>query len=109
MRERRGQQDEIGRVLQSTDQSKVNQEALHPSGEEAEPLLTGPEPEKTEIIHVYVVREGEEEEPLDEHVVESTLTVPEDGPLPSFDAGGGRFFPTAGDRRRTSRDRLYRS
>jgi hypothetical protein len=104
MRERRGQQDEINRVLQSIDQSKVSQEELHSSDEETEPLLTEPEPEKTEIIHVYIVREGEEEEPLDEHVVESTLTVPEDGPLPSFDAGGTCFFPTAGDRRRTSLD-----
>jgi hypothetical protein len=106
MRERRGQQDEINRVLQSIDQSKVSQEELHSSDEETEPLLTEPEPEKTEIIHVYVVREGEEEEPLDEHVVESTLTVSEDGPLPLFDAGGTCFFPSAGDRRRTSLDLL---
>jgi hypothetical protein len=106
MRERRGQRDEINRVLQSTDQSKVSQEELHSSDEETEPLLTEPEPEKTEIIHVYVVREGEEEEPLDEHVVESTLTVPEDGPLPSFYAGGACFISTAGNRRRTSLDLL---
>jgi hypothetical protein len=106
MMERRGQQDEINRVLQSTDQSRVSQEELHSSGEETEPLLTEPEPEKTETIHVYVVREGEEEEPLDEYVVESTLTLPEDGPLPSFDAGGARFFPTAGDRKRASLDLL---
>lgn len=106
MRERRGQQDEINRVLQSIDQSKVSQEELHSSDEETEPLLAEPEPEKTEIIHVYVVREGEEEEQPGEHVVESTLTVPEDGPLSSFDAEGACFIPTVGDRRRTSLDLL---
>ena len=106
MRERRGQQDEITRFLQSIDQSKVSQEELHSSGEETEPLLIEPEPEKTETIHVYIVREGEEEEPLDEHVVESTLAAPEGEQSSSFDVGDPAFFPTTGDRRRISLDVL---
>ncbi len=99
-------EDEINHVLQSIDQSKVSQEELHSSDEETEPLLKEPEPEKTETIHVYVVREEEFEEPLDEQVVESTLTVPKDGPLPSFDAGGTCFFPAGECRRRKSFDLL---
>src|SRR6266566_6180701 len=95
-------EDEINRVLQSLDRSKANQEERLSPDEETEPLLTEPEPEPTETIHVYVVREGEEEETPDEQVVEGTLTAPVDEPLPSLDAGDAGFFPTAQDRRRTA-------
>ncbi len=106
MREKRMLEDEIDRVLQSIDQSKASQEELHSSDEETEPLLTEPEPKKTETIHVYVVREEEEEEPLDEHVIDSTLTAPAEEPLPSFDVGDPCFFPTAEYRRRKWLDLL---
>jgi hypothetical protein len=95
-------EDEINRVLQSLDRSKANQEERLSPDEETEPLLTEPEPEPTETIHVYMVREGEEEELPDEQVVEGTLTAPVDEPLPSLDAGDAGCFPTAQDRRRTA-------
>ncbi len=99
MRKRGMLDDEINRVLQSIDQSQANQDELLSPDEETEPLIMEPEPEKIETIHVYVVREGEEEEPLGEHVVDSTLKAPVDGPLPSFDAGDPCFFLTAEYRR----------
>src|SRR5260370_8286941 len=76
MREGSALEEELNRVVRSIGERQVKQEdPLSPEGE--------PAPEKTETIHVYVVREGEE--PLDEQVVDSTLT--EDVPLPSSDGG----------------------
>lgn len=106
MREKRMLEDEINHLFQSVNESQASQDELLSPDEETEPLLAEHEPERTETIHVYVVREGEEEELLDEHVVNSTLTVPEDGPSPSFDAGDPCFFLTAEDRRRKSLDLL---
>ncbi len=104
MRERHELEDELNHLFRSVSESHTDQEEPHSPEEEAEPLLTESEPERTETIHVYVVREFEE--PLDEQVVESTLTVPEDGPLPSFDAGGTCFFPAGEYRRRKLFDLL---
>src|SRR5260370_26666334 len=76
MREGHALEEERNRLVRSTGERQAKQEdSLSAEGE--------PAPEKTETIHVYVVREGEE--PLDEQVVDSTLT--EDVPLPSSDGG----------------------
>src|SRR5258708_15817232 len=76
MREGQSLEEELNRLVRSIGERQAKQEdPLSPEGE--------PAPEKTETIHVYVVREGEE--PLDEQVVDSTLT--EDVALPSSDGG----------------------
>jgi hypothetical protein len=106
MRERHSLEDEIKRLLHSIGQSHANQEEPRSPEEEAEPLLAGPEPERTEIIHVYVVREGEEEEEPGEYVVDSTLAAPEGEQSSSVDVDEPEFCLTAGDRRRISLDLL---
>src|SRR5258708_38306766 len=76
MREGHSLEEELNRLVRSIGERQAKQEdPLSPEGE--------PAPEKTETIHVYVVREGEE--PLDEQVVDSTLT--EDVALPSSEGG----------------------
>ena len=61
MRERHSLENEITRLLPSIGQSRAKkEEPCSPEGE-ANPVLTGLELERNEIIHVYVVREGEEE------------------------------------------------
>src|SRR5258708_34790531 len=69
-------EEELKRLVRSTAERQAKHEdSLSAEGE--------PAPEKTQTIHVYIVREGEE--PLDEQVVDSTLA--EDVPLPSCDGG----------------------
>jgi len=72
VREGHALEEELNRLVRSIGERQAKQkDSLSAEGE--------PAPEKTETIHVYIVLEGEE--PLDEQVVDSTLT--EDVPLPS--------------------------
>src|SRR5258708_30676440 len=76
MREGHSLEEELNRLVRSIGERQATQQApLSPEGE--------PAPGKTDAIHVYILCEGEE--PLDEQVVDSTLT--EDVPLPSSDGG----------------------
>ena len=93
MRERYPQ---VNRLFHNIDQSHANQEEISAPGDETGPLQT--EPEETEIIHVYVVREGED--PLDAYAVDSTLTA-KDEPLSSFAASNPCFSLSADHQRRT--------
>jgi len=88
VREGHALEEELNRLVRSIGERQAKQkDSLSAEGE--------PAPEKTETIHVYIVLEGEE--PLDEQVVDSTLT--EDVPLPSSDGGDPCSLFTAEYRR----------
>ena len=108
MREKHTLENEINHLLYGIGQSHSNQGEQRSAEEEAEPLLAGSEPERTEIIHVYIVREGEEEEQPGEYVVDSTLATSGEQ-LSSFDVDEARFCPPVGDRSRTPLDLLTAS
>jgi hypothetical protein len=97
MRERHPLEDEVNRLLHNIDQSRANQEEISTPEEETRPLQT--EPEATETIHVYMVRERED--PLDAYAVDSTLAATTDEPLSSSAAGDPCFFLSAQHQRRT--------
>ena len=101
MRERHTLENEINHLLYGIGQSHSNQGEPRSAEEEAEPRLPGSDSERTEIIHVYVVREGEEEEQPGEYMVDSTLAARGEQ-LSSFEEA--RFCPTVGDRTCTHLD-----
>ena len=108
MRERHTLENEINYLLYGIGQSHSNQGEPHSADEEAEPHLAGSELERTEIIHVYVVREGEEEVQPGEYMIDSTLAASSEQ-LSSYDVDEARYCPIVGNRRRTLLDLLTAS
>lgn len=105
MSERRAMEVEIKRFLYNIGQNRLNQDKSQPTVEEAVPLRTDHDPEPTEIIHVYFVKEEEEEQP-GEYEVDSTLAAPASERSSFQDAGESRLYPTSGDLRRALIDSL---
>ncbi len=75
-------QDEINGPLASIHEQQGDQPGGTTPEEDMEPLERAYEPEVTETIHVYFVRETERKEQTDEQLIESTITAGSTTPTP---------------------------